>query len=138
MECLSSASLMQFTRAKRRAIGKKILAFGNPAASESVKELKFAGQETVEVQQLFPETTLLQRNEATKLKLKELASQYDILHFATHTDLKQDDPLSSAVLLARSANDDGRLEVRDIPGSQGEPGCVERLRNGAGETVHRR
>jgi CHAT domain-containing protein len=43
-------------------------------------------------------------------------SQYDILHFAAHTELKQDDPLSSAVLLAKSADDNGRLEVRDIFG----------------------
>jgi CHAT domain-containing protein len=43
-----------------------------------------------------------------------LAREYDILHFAAHTELKQDDPLSSAVLLAKSSNDSGRLEVRDI------------------------
>ena len=45
-----------------------------------------------------------------------MAHDYDILHFAAHTELKQDDPLSSAVLLAKSGDDNGRLEVRDIFG----------------------
>jgi CHAT domain-containing protein/predicted negative regulator of RcsB-dependent stress response len=112
---LSSASLMQFTQAKRRALGQRVLAFGNPAV-ESVEELKFAERETAEVKKLFPATTQLLRSEATKDKVKALAHDYDILHFATHTELKQDDPLSSAVILARSATDDGRLEVRDIFG----------------------
>lgn len=116
IEYLSSASLMQFTRAKRRVLGKKVLAFGNPAASASVKELKFAEQETAEVKKLFASTTLLQRNEATKDKVKTLARDYDILHFAAHTELKQDDPLASAILLAKSGTDDGRLTVSDIFG----------------------
>jgi CHAT domain-containing protein len=113
IQYISSASLLQFTQAKRRELGKKVLAFGNPAA-ESLKELKFAERETAELKKLFPSTTLLQRNEATKDKIRGLARDYDILHFAAHTELKQDDPLSSAVLLAKSSNDSGRLEVRDI------------------------
>lgn len=116
IEYLSSASLMQFTQAKRRAIGKKVLAFGNPAVNERVKELKFAEQETAQLKKFFPDTTRILRSEATKVKAKELAPQYDILHFAAHTELKQDDPLSSAVLLAASGSDDGRLEVRDVFG----------------------
>lgn len=116
IEYLSSASLMQFTQGKRRALGNKVLAFGNPVVSEAVKDLKFAEQETGELKKLFPATTELLRSEATKVKLKQLAPQYDILHFAAHTELKEDDPLSSAVLLAKGANDNGRLEVRDIFG----------------------
>ena len=41
---------------------------------------------------------------------------YDILHFATHAQLNEDDPLSSAVLLAKGGKEDGRLEVREIFG----------------------
>jgi CHAT domain-containing protein len=114
VQYLSSASLMQFTQGKRRALGNKVLAFGNPATNNSVKELKFAEQETAQLKKLFPATTLFRRNEATKTKVKSLAHDYDILHFAAHTELKQDDPLSSAVLLAKSNSDNGRLEVRDI------------------------
>src|SRR5262249_37384608 len=41
---------------------------------------------------------------------------YDILHFATHAQLNEDDPLSSAVLLAKEGKEDGRLEERGIFG----------------------
>jgi len=70
IEYLSSASVMQFTRGKRRALGNKLLAFGNPASADSVKQLKFAEQETAELKTLFPATTVLQRTEATKPKVK--------------------------------------------------------------------
>ena len=116
IQYISSASLMQFTQAKRRGLGKKVLAFGNPAGKDSFPELQFAERETAELKKSFPETTQLLKSEATKLKVKELAARYDILHFAAHTELKQDDPLSSAVLLAKSNSDNGRLEVRDIFG----------------------
>ena len=53
IQYLSSASLMQFTQAKRRALGKKVLAFGNPVGDESVKELKFAEQEIMELENYF-------------------------------------------------------------------------------------
>jgi len=57
---------------------------------------------------------VLVRNEATRLKAKDLSSQYDILHFAAHAELKADDPLSSALLLAKGDGDEGRLEVREV------------------------
>ena len=39
-----------------------------------------------------------------------------IIHFASHAELNENDPLSSAVLLAKSDKEDGRLEVREIFG----------------------
>jgi len=56
------------------------------------------------------------KKEATEEKSKALSGDRDILHFATHAELKQDDPLSSAVLLAKEDKEDGRLEVRGIFG----------------------
>ena len=37
-------------------------------------------------------------------------------HFATHAELSESDPLSSAVLLVPGAGEDGRLEVREVFG----------------------
>jgi CHAT domain-containing protein len=45
-----------------------------------------------------------------------LSPRYDVIHFATHAQLNEDDPLSSAVLLAKGGKEDGRLEVREIFG----------------------
>jgi CHAT domain-containing protein len=56
------------------------------------------------------------KKEATEEKSKTLSGDRDILHFATHAELKQDDPLSSAILLAKEYKEDGRLEVREIFG----------------------
>ena len=111
---LSSASLLQFTTAKRKAQGEKVLAVGNPDLVDQTKELKFAELEADEIKKLYPSSTVLLKKEATKLKAKGVSSQHDILHFAAHAELKSDDPLSSAILLAKDGGDDGRLEVREI------------------------
>ena len=56
------------------------------------------------------------KKEASEEKSKSLSPSYDVLHFATHAQLNEDDPLSSAVLLAKGGKEDGRLEVREIFG----------------------
>jgi CHAT domain-containing protein len=111
---LSSASLLQFTKEKRKARGDKVLAFGNPDLGDPAKGLKFAGMEAGEIKRLYPESAVVLGKDATKLKAKNLSSSYDILHFAAHAELRADDPLSSAILLAKDGGDDGRLEVNEI------------------------
>lgn len=113
---LSSASLLQFVKEKRKAKGDRVLAFGNPDLGDPAMNLRFAEIEAREVQRLYPQSTVLLRKEATEESAKGLSSQYDILHFATHAELKGEDPLSSAVLLAKDGKEDGRLEVREIFG----------------------
>ena len=113
---LSSASLLQFVKEKRRAAGAKALAFGNPDLGDPEKNLEFAELEVQEVKAAYPESTVYLRKEATEEKSKALSPNHDILHFATHAELNENDPLSSAVLLAREGKEDGRLEVREIFG----------------------
>jgi CHAT domain-containing protein len=114
---LSSASLMQFTKEKRRAgTNDKVLAFGNPDLGDPEKNLAFAELEAKEVKAAYPKSSVYLRKEATEEKSKTLSANQDILHFATHAELNEDDPLSSAVLLAREDKEDGRLEVREIFG----------------------
>ena len=113
---LSSASLLQFTKEKRKAKGDRVLALGNPDLGDAKMNLEFAELEAKEVQKLYPQSTVLLKKEATEEKSKSLSPQHDIVHFATHAELNEDDPLSSAVLLAKDAKEDGRLEVREIFG----------------------
>jgi CHAT domain-containing protein len=113
---LSSASLLQFVKEKRKAGGEKVLAFGNPDLGDPEKNLEFAELEAMEVKAAYPESSVYIRKEATEEKSKTLSANHDILHFATHAKLNEDDPLSSAVLLAREDREDGRLEVREIFG----------------------
>jgi CHAT domain-containing protein len=113
---LSSASLLQFVKEKGKAGGEKVLAFGNPDLGDPEKNLEFAELEAKEVKAAYPESSVYIGKEATEEKSKTLSANHDILHFATHAKLDEDDPLSSAVLLAREDREDGRLEVREIFG----------------------
>jgi CHAT domain-containing protein len=113
---LSSASLLQFVQEKRKAGGEKVLAFGDPDLGDPEKNLEYAELEAEEVKNVYPDSTVYVKREATEEKSKSLSPSYDILHFATHAQLNEDDPLSSAVLLAKGGKEDGRLEVREIFG----------------------
>ena len=115
---LSSASLLQFVKEKRKAGGEKVLAFGNPDLGDPEKNLEFAELEAKEVKAAIPRVEVYIEKEATEEKSKSLSATHDILHFATHAKLNEDDPLSSAVLLAREGKEDGRLEVREIFGME--------------------
>ena len=113
---LSSASLMQFTQEKRRAMGEKVLAFGNPELDDPKMALRFAEIEAGEIKKLYPQSTVLLKKEATEEKAKTLSPDNDIVHFASHAELNEDDPLASAILLTKGDKEDGRLEVREIFG----------------------
>ncbi len=113
---LSSASLLQFVKEKRRAGGERVLAFGNPDLGDPEKNLEFAELEAEEVKAAYPDSVIYVKKDATEEKSKALSPNHDILHFATHAELNEDDPLSSAVLLAKEGKEDGRLEVREIFG----------------------
>jgi CHAT domain-containing protein len=78
--------------------------------------LAFAGIEAKEIKTLYPETAIYLDKEATEEKAKTLAPQNDIIHFASHAELNENDPLSSAVLLAKSDKEDGRLRSERFSG----------------------
>ena len=112
----SSASLMQFTRQKQRALAPAVLAIGNPDLQDPTLNLRYAKLEVRAIGGLFSEAVVLTRQAATKIKSREESSRYPLLHFATHAELDEADPLGSAIRLAPSQNDDGRLEVQEIFG----------------------
>jgi CHAT domain-containing protein len=111
---LSSASLMQFTRDKRRASRESTFAMGNPNLGDEAYNLRFAEREVKEIAQINAKSTVLVRDEATKSKALSMSPKYDIVHFAVHAEFNEKDPLSSALLLAREGQDDGRLKVSEI------------------------
>jgi len=112
---LSSASLMKFTTTKRRqGRGNRVLVIGNPDLGASKPGLKYAELEAKEVKSLYPGSKVLLKSEATKETVKEESPKHDILHFAAHAELSKDDPLSSAILLAKAGKEDGRLTVKEI------------------------
>lgn len=111
---LSSASLMQFTKEKKKASGEKALVMGNPDLGDQAYNLRFAEREAKEVARAYPKSDVYVRADATKSRAVSLSPNYDILHFAVHGELRQDDPLNSGLLLAGDGKDDGRLRVGEI------------------------
>ncbi len=112
---LSSASLMQFTHEKRRAAsGEQALVMGNPSLGDEAYNLRFAEREAKEVANVYPKSAVYLRAEASKSRAISLSPKYDMLHFAVHAELNEEDPMSSALLLAPEGSGDGRLKVGEI------------------------
>jgi CHAT domain-containing protein len=111
---LSSASLMRFTKEKKRARRDSALALGNPSRGDEAVNLRFAEREAKEIAVVYPKSSVLLREQATKAKAVALSPANDILHFAVHAEFNQDNPTSSALLLARKGSEDGRLKVSEI------------------------
>jgi CHAT domain-containing protein len=111
---LSSASLMQFTKEKKRAGGERALVMGNPNLGDEAYNLRFAEREAKEVASVYPQSAVYLHAEASKTRAMSLSPKYDMLHFAVHAELNEEDPMSSALLLAPEGGGDGRLKVGEI------------------------
>ena len=87
---------------------------GNPSLGDPAYDLRFAEREAKEVAQIYPQSAVYLKEEASKPKAISLSSNYEMLHFAVHAEFNEEDPLSSALLLAGEGKDDGRLRVGEI------------------------
>lgn len=77
--------------------------------------LAFALDEARDVSKRFlPGSDVLIGPEATETRFKERASQYQIIHLATHGFFNRANPAFSGLQLEPDAQDDGRLEVHEI------------------------
>lgn len=112
----SSASLMQFTRAKAQGQSSTLLALGNPDLHDPALDLRYAEREVRGIAALFPDTHLITGKDATEAESRAESPKHRLLHFATHAELDEADPLGSALRLSPSSGDDGRLEVQEIFG----------------------
>ena len=110
---LPSASVMKFLGDKEAAAAAGALVVGNPGTG-AASRLPFAEREAYAVGERFPGATVLVREAATEGRVKARIGTAGLLHFATHAELREDDPLSSALLLVPDSAEDGRLEVREI------------------------
>ena len=112
----SSASLMQFTRAKGQTGAPTLFALGNPDFQDPTLSLRYAEREARGIAALFPETALVTGKAATKAASREEIRRHSVLHFATHAEFDETDPLGSALLLAGTPGEESRLEVQEIFG----------------------
>lgn len=110
---LPSASVLKYLQGKGADAGAHTLAVGNPDLGPALA-LRYAEREARAVGDRFPGATVLLRQAATEARVKALGGAASLLHFATHGELNEKDPLSSALLLVPDGPEDGRLEVREI------------------------
>jgi len=90
-----------------------ILSVGNPTG-----DLPAAECEAKTVAGLFPESTLLLREEGTEAKVKEElgAREYDVVHLSTHGLFDPAMPLLSEVVFREGGGEDGHLYAGEILG----------------------
>ena len=92
----------------------KIMICANAKYPESWNELKFAEEEAQEIKNIFPNTVIKIRDEATESFVKNSSREFNIVHLATHGILHPDTPLDSKILLSPDDVNDGYLTVHEI------------------------
>ncbi|KRT68363.1 MAG: hypothetical protein XU13_C0076G0008 [Candidatus Rokubacteria bacterium CSP1-6] len=112
---LPSASVLKYLGGKGQGALDRAMAVGNPDLGPALN-LRYAEREARAVGERFPGATVLLRQEATKAKVKALSGNAALIHFATHAELNEQDPLASALLLVPEGGENGRLEVRELFG----------------------
>ena len=112
---LPSASVLKYLAGKGASAPEQILAVGNPDLGTGLN-LRWAEREARLVGQRGGAATVLVRAEASEARTKPLLAGAGLIHFATHGELNEADPLSSGLLLVPGGGEDGRLEVRELFG----------------------
>ena len=115
LSTLPSASVLRHLVDKGAGAPARTLVIGNPDLGAALS-LPWAEREARLVGQRERDSTVLVRGDATEAQVKSLVETVGLVHFATHGELSQSDPLSSAVLLVAGGGEDGRLEVREVLG----------------------
>ncbi len=115
LSTLPSASVLRHLVDKGAGAPARALVIGNPDLGPGLS-LPWAEREARMVGQREREATVLVRSDATEAQVKKLVETVGLVHFATHGELSESDPASSAVLLVPGGGEDGRLEVREVFG----------------------
>jgi CHAT domain-containing protein len=115
LSTLPSASVLRYLVDKGTGAPARALVIGNPDLGSALA-LPWAEREARMVGQRERDATVLVRGDATEEQVKKLVETAGLIHFATHGELSESDPLSSAVLLVPGAGEDGRLEAREVFG----------------------
>ena len=88
-----------------------ILGFGNADGTLPSSEAELA-----RIGSLFPGARVFLRDEASEIRVKELAGSFDVLHLASHGRLVSQHPGQSHIVLAGGGGEDGKLTVEEIYG----------------------
>jgi len=110
---LPSVTALRYLRPTARA-GARTLIFGNPDLRDPGLDLPNAEIEARELAGMLPGAVLKLRGEASKANFQRLARGMDRIHIASHGKFDNTRPMQSALYLAPTAGDDGRLTVAEL------------------------
>jgi len=111
---LPSASVIKYLKAGKANKAGNILVFGNPDLGDPRYDLVNAQNEALAVAKTLPQSKVFLRKDATVSAFKKYSSGFKYIHFATHGQFNPDDPLKSALLLAKDAESNGMLTVDEL------------------------
>ncbi len=111
---LPSASVMPFLKNKKQNYQGKLLALGNPDLDNPALDLPGAEEESRAITRMVPKASLYTGKQATETLAKAEGSRYKYVHFALHGTFDAEKPLTSGLLLASDAQNDGILTVAEL------------------------
>jgi CHAT domain-containing protein len=112
---LPSASILRYIQENASQKSRQsAVVFGNPASVDT-SSLPSAAKESKAIASLLDVTPFIDKA-ATEQRLRESTPGAGIVHLAAHGTYSVTNPLSGAVYLAPSGEDDGLLEVRESYG----------------------
>ena len=112
----SSAILPYLTEENKNKRNQQALVFGDPRNPmvSGLAPLPGARKEAIVISSMFPKASLFLGDKAREDLFKTRSPYAGLLHLATHAVFTSSRPKDSFVLLAPSAEDDGRLTIREI------------------------
>ena len=112
LSVMPAASVMEFVVNKRKPGKDSLFLIANPVTDYI--PLEYAEMEGKTVSLLFPKKEIYMKEKATETIVKKRSSPYNIIHFASHGEFNERQPLQSGLVLAKDTENDGFLQVHEI------------------------
>jgi len=110
-----SASVLCYVTKKRNPNHHKLLAFANPETM--YPSLPATETEVAHIATLFPgRAKVYKRADATETRARLETGVPDVIHFASHGEFNERQPMQSGLLLTKDNRNDGRLQVHELFG----------------------
>jgi tetratricopeptide (TPR) repeat protein len=109
-----SLTVIDFILKKRNPNQKQFLALANPKTDYAT--LRFAEKEVQEISKLYTKKEIYFQKEATEKVAKTRSDDADIIHFASHGEFNDLQPMQSGLILSKDSENDGYLQVHEIFG----------------------
>ena len=109
---LPSASVLEYVVKKRKEAKEKALVLANPKTEHM--PLGYAEVEGRMLESMFANQEAYYRERATETTAKRRASDFNVIHFATHGESNERQPMQSGLLLTKDDQNDGYLQVHEV------------------------